>query len=209
MCSPNDGTRTYSAASTSEVYSPPDLQLSRRPGHPPALPWRARAAVPGMPGNPWVAAVTPTAASLAGRPVTAPMLTSPARSANNTGEGTPRSERLPLPSLGRTFAPPGGIAGACEVHSPAADNIHRRRPAGSGGSRELIELPGESAGACRTGRSCSELTERAAGMLDSALAIGDSQGIADAVVNLADALIKQAEADGRIGRPYRPCTGPP
>ena len=43
----------------------------------------------------------------------------------------------------------------------------------------------------------SELTERAAGMLDSALAIGDSQGIADAVVNLADALIKQAEADGR------------
>ena len=32
-------------------------------------------------------------------------------------------------------------------------------------------------------------------MLDSALAIGDSQGIADAVVNLADALIKQAEAD--------------
>ena len=67
----------------------------------------------------------------------------------------------------------------------------------------------------------SELTERAAGMLDSALAAGDSQGIADAVslfedvesvcsrgphaeywksvVNLADALIKQAEADGSDG----------
>ncbi len=45
----------------------------------------------------------------------------------------------------------------------------------------------------------SELAERAAGMLDSALAIGDSQGIADAVVNLADALIKQAEADGSDG----------
>jgi hypothetical protein len=67
----------------------------------------------------------------------------------------------------------------------------------------------------------SELTGRAAGMLDSALAAGDSQGIADAVslfedvesvcsrgphaeywksvVNLADALIKQAEADGSDG----------
>jgi tetratricopeptide (TPR) repeat protein len=45
----------------------------------------------------------------------------------------------------------------------------------------------------------SELTERAAGMLDSALAAGDSQGIADAVVNLADALMKQAEADGSDG----------
>lgn len=45
----------------------------------------------------------------------------------------------------------------------------------------------------------SELTERAAGMLDSALAIGDSQGISDAVDNLADALIKQAEADGSGG----------
>ena len=45
----------------------------------------------------------------------------------------------------------------------------------------------------------SELTERAAGVLDSALAAGDSQGIADAVVNLADALIKQAEADGSDG----------
>jgi hypothetical protein len=55
------------------------------------------------------------------------MLTSPARSADNTSEGTPWRERLPLPSLGRTFAPIGGIAGACEVHSPAADNIHRRR----------------------------------------------------------------------------------
>jgi len=45
----------------------------------------------------------------------------------------------------------------------------------------------------------SELTERAAGVLDSALAAGDLQGIADAVVNLADALIKQAEADGSDG----------
>jgi hypothetical protein len=45
----------------------------------------------------------------------------------------------------------------------------------------------------------SELTERAAGVLDSALADGDSQGIADAVANLADALIKQAEADGSDG----------
>jgi hypothetical protein len=38
-------------------------------------------------------------------------------------------------------------------------------------------------------------------MLDSALAIADSQGIADAVVNLTDALIKQAEvnADGSDG----------
>jgi tetratricopeptide (TPR) repeat protein len=49
----------------------------------------------------------------------------------------------------------------------------------------------------------SELTERAAGMLDSVLAAGDSQGIADAVVNLADALIKQAEADGSDGPIYR------
>ena len=45
----------------------------------------------------------------------------------------------------------------------------------------------------------SELTERAAGMLESALAADDSQGIADAMVNLADALIKQAEADGSDG----------
>jgi hypothetical protein len=67
----------------------------------------------------------------------------------------------------------------------------------------------------------SELTERAAGMLENALAAGDSQGIAEAVslfdevmsvcsqgphveywksvVNLADALIKQAEADGSDG----------
>jgi hypothetical protein len=67
----------------------------------------------------------------------------------------------------------------------------------------------------------SELTERAAGMLESALAAGDSQGIAEAVflfdevmsvcsrgphveywksvVNLGDALIKQAEADGSDG----------
>jgi hypothetical protein len=45
----------------------------------------------------------------------------------------------------------------------------------------------------------SELTERAAGVLDSALAAGDSQGIADAVVNLADALIKQAETKGSDG----------
>lgn len=36
-------------------------------------------------------------------------------------------------------------------------------------------------------------------MLDSALAAGDSQGIADAVVNLADALMKQAETDGSDG----------
>jgi tetratricopeptide (TPR) repeat protein len=67
----------------------------------------------------------------------------------------------------------------------------------------------------------SELTERAAGMLESASAAGDSKGIAEAVslfdevmslcsqgphveywksvVNLADALIKQAEADGSDG----------
>ena len=45
----------------------------------------------------------------------------------------------------------------------------------------------------------SELTERATGMLESALAAGDSRGIAEAVVNLADALIKQAEADGSDG----------
>ena len=67
----------------------------------------------------------------------------------------------------------------------------------------------------------SELTERAAEMLESALAAGDSKGIAEAVslfnevvsvcsrgphveywksvVNLADALIKQAEADGSDG----------
>ena len=67
----------------------------------------------------------------------------------------------------------------------------------------------------------SELTERAAGMLESALAADDPQGTAEAVslfdevmsvcsqgphveywksvVNLADALIKQAEADGSDG----------
>jgi hypothetical protein len=28
--------------------------------------------------------------------------------------------------LRRAFAPPGRIAGACEIHPPAADNIHRR-----------------------------------------------------------------------------------
>jgi hypothetical protein len=75
------------------------------------------------------------------------------------------------------------------------------------GATEQAELP--------------ELTERAAGVLESALAAGDSQGIAEAVslfdkimsvcslgphveywisvVNLADALIKQAEADGSDG----------
>jgi hypothetical protein len=67
----------------------------------------------------------------------------------------------------------------------------------------------------------SELTERAAGMLESASAAGGSRGITEAVtlfdgvmsvcsrgphaeywksvVNLADALIKQAEADGSDG----------
>ena len=51
---------------------------------------------------------------------------------------------------------------------------------GTGGSQEPIELPGESAGGYAK-VELSELTERAAEMLESASASGDSKGIGEAV----------------------------
>jgi hypothetical protein len=78
-------------------------------------------------GNPELAVVTPTAASWAGRALTAPMLTSPAAALTTPARARCRASVYPMPLLRRTFAPPGRIAGACEVHQSAADNIHRRR----------------------------------------------------------------------------------
>ena len=78
--------------------------------------------------------------------------------------------------------PSGGIAGASEIcrRRTTFRAAARCGTSGTGGSQEPIELPGESAGGYAK-VELSELTERAAEMLESASASGDSKGIGEAV----------------------------